>query len=428
MQGVEKGINIPKFRLYHDRKSFGTGSARVTSTVTVVQCRQEEAKTMKQLMTRAQKELIENLRLKFVPSGYHLSASPQAMIKVLNCQNKYINNKRIIAIIGLTEDIMEGTGPTEEERIPLKERLRRKIGAERIERTNRTCDLGKWLVMTDEKNVGRVRREIDGQLDSMVEEGMIKESNFVENIGWPRRTDRSMGQIDYEEGIRLIQEEFLGEGETDEGHATLERNQTNRTQWHERHETRTKQKKSYAQIAESNGKTKEQNNGRARDVVEIEETVNKKKEGEHRLGEREETDVHINQVTQEERRNEPMIVDTLEEIETKSTTRDEKFGDTLRELEEMQKRNEIILTKQEEDKKLLRELQEELSEFKKKQTTILTVMRQHEAIQVNQGRDIKEIISQLANIQKSIKMTRDTGTRNKKGPEDGDDSSYDEEL
>ena len=123
-----------------------------------------------------------------------------------------------------------------------------------------------------------------------------------------------------------------------------------------------------------------------------------------------------------------MIVDTLEEIETKSTTRDEKFGDTLRELEEMQKRNEIILTKQEEDKKLLRELQEELSEFKKKQTTILTVMRQHEAIQVNQGRDIKEIISQLANIQKSIKMTRDTGTRNKKGPKDGDDSSYDEEL
>ena len=226
----------------------------------------------------------------------------------------------------------------------------------------------------------------------------------------------------------MIQEEFLGEGETDEGHATIERNQTNRTQWHERHEKRTKQKKSYAQIAESNGKTKEQNNGRARDVVEIEETVDKKKEGEHRLGEREETDVHINQVTQEERRNEPMIVDTLEEIETKSTTRDEKFGDTLRELEEMQKRNEIILTKQEEDKKLLRELQEELSEFKKKQTTILTVMRQHEAIQVNQGRDIKEIISQLANIQKSIKMTRDTGTRNKKGMKDGDDRSYDEEL
>ena len=123
-----------------------------------------------------------------------------------------------------------------------------------------------------------------------------------------------------------------------------------------------------------------------------------------------------------------MIVDTLEEIETKSTTRDEKFGDTLQKLEEMQKRNEIILTKQEEDKKLLRELQEELSEFKKKQTTILTVMRQHEAIQVNQGRDIKEIISQLANIQKSIKMTRDTSTRNKKGMKDGDDSSYDEEL
>ena len=61
---------------------------------------------------------------------------------------------------------MNGSRVIKGKQIVEKERIRSTIGAERIEQTNRSKDLGKWLVLTDAKILEEVRRQVDNQMDT----------------------------------------------------------------------------------------------------------------------------------------------------------------------------------------------------------------------------------------------------------------------
>ena len=87
--------DIPKFLLYHGKKAFGTGEGRASATVMYVQCKAEDAPKLKALLGRGK----GTRKLAFIPAGYHLQTSPKRVIQALNAHNKYVNARKMIAIV-----------------------------------------------------------------------------------------------------------------------------------------------------------------------------------------------------------------------------------------------------------------------------------------------------------------------------------------
>ena len=191
---------IPKFILYHGKKAFGTGEGRVVATVMFVQCKAADAPRLKELLGRGK----STRKLAFIPAGYHLQTSPKRVIKALNEQNRYVNAKKMIAVIGISEDQMNMTISQNGEAIVVKDFLKRKLGVEYIERTNRTKDIGKWLLIAESRRSDEIKQNLDQVLDEIG--GGLKESGISDSVGVPRRTDRSMTEMRYKKYIDSLEE------------------------------------------------------------------------------------------------------------------------------------------------------------------------------------------------------------------------------
>ena len=154
---TEKGAHvgeIPKFLLYHGRKAFGTGAGRVYATVMYVQCRAEDAGTLKGLLGRGK----GTRQLAFIPAGYHQNTSPERVIHALNEHNRYVNATKMIATVEILEDQMNMTIHQNGEGVVVKELLKRRLGVEYIERTNRTKDIGKWLIIAEARRSDEIKQ------------------------------------------------------------------------------------------------------------------------------------------------------------------------------------------------------------------------------------------------------------------------------
>ena len=398
----KSGEEIPQFVLYHDRKSFGTGRERVHSTVTFVQCKKDEAKDLRVQLTRSQKELNNTLGIAFIPTGYHLSESPRAMLKVLNSHNRYTNEKQVVAIIGLPEEFMSGSRVVEGKEVEEKERMRKAIGAERIERTGRSKDLGKWLVLTDLKNLEEVRRQVDKQLDTIRDGKVIKEEDLIQDVGWPRRTDRSIEQREYEEGLSLIREVFSAEVDIEEEPVILESDMRTRKLWQERQDNKKKQKTTYAEAARK--ERPEDIAGNSKDIR------SGMKQSTGRRGYEEEKEQHRsksqetkrNKITQEEERIEEME-DIPAEEEMGRIVSDEKVEETLHELEAMRVENKAIVQQQEKNTKVLENLQKSLTGMRRIQEATLESVKDHKrAIPFLQSH-MELVLSQMSGIGETVK-------------------------
>ena len=119
--------------------------------------------------------------------------------------------------------------------------------------------------------------------------------------------------------------------------------------------------------------------------------------------------------------------DQREEKTAENKARDDKVDDTLQNLEAMQKRYDIFLKEQEEDKKSLVKLQEGMNEFKKQQDRILNIICRQEESQLNQSKEMKEMRKMMGEMQRSMR-SRDKDTKNKEGMSDWNGGSYDEDL
>jgi len=49
----------------------------------------------------------EELLYLFVPAGHHLSKSPEKMVSMINIQNTYLNEGRILVVVGISKKCME---------------------------------------------------------------------------------------------------------------------------------------------------------------------------------------------------------------------------------------------------------------------------------------------------------------------------------
>ena len=192
--------DIPKFLLYHGKKAFGTGDGRASATVMYVQCKAEDASGLKALLGRGK----GTRKLAFIPAGYHLQTSPKRVIQALNAHNKYVNARKMIAIVGISEDQMKMTISHEGERVVVKELLKSRLGVEYIERTNRTRDLGKWLLVAEDRRSDEIKQKLDQVLDG-IRDG-LKRDGISDKVGAPRRTDRSIMETRYKEYLDSLED------------------------------------------------------------------------------------------------------------------------------------------------------------------------------------------------------------------------------
>ena len=179
---------VTDFVLYHDKKSFGAGPKRVSATVIHIQCKREDSTDLKDMVMQYAKVM----PAPFVPVGYHLSESPARMLEMLNGHNKWVNKRRIIDVVGLTEEMMESRMYDASEQCTVKEYIRDILKLDQVERTSRTNDLGKWVLITDSEVLEKTRGDPDEVLGQLSEKYGDKSSEMLGKIGRPRRTNRSI--------------------------------------------------------------------------------------------------------------------------------------------------------------------------------------------------------------------------------------------
>ena len=75
-----------------------------------------------------------------------------------------------------------------------------------MERTARTADLGKWLLVTNTTDYARVQSQTDEVLCELGKLLMEGERDVMEGVGMPRRTDRSVEDQQYIDNMRRIKE------------------------------------------------------------------------------------------------------------------------------------------------------------------------------------------------------------------------------
>ena len=85
-----------------------------------------------------------------------------------------------------------------------------------MERTARTADLGKWLLVTTTTYYERVKLLTDEVLCGIGQRMMEGEGEGIEGVGMPRRTERSVADQQFTENLRRIKESLPDKAE-DEG-------------------------------------------------------------------------------------------------------------------------------------------------------------------------------------------------------------------
>ena len=224
----------------------------------------------------------------------------------------------------------------------------------------------------------------------------------------------------------MIQEEFMVEAGSEDRRQTWEKDQEINVQDCDELIT-SQQKRSYAQIAEGRGEIENRRIQGTREVLEIEDKGHELEDREERWVEGEAADVLMELDDQEEKGSGRMMGDPREGKTAESKARDDKVDDTLQNLEAMQKRYDIFLKEQEEDKKSLVKLQEGMNEFKKQQDRILNIICRQEESQLNQSKEMKEMRKMMGAMQRSMR-TRDKDTKNKEGISDRNGGRHDEDL
>ena len=195
----DKG-EVPKVVLYHDRKSFGSGEKRVHATVIHVQCREEDAEMVKGLLGRGK----SSKRVTYIPAGYHLSTSPSRMMEVLNYHNEYVNSRRVVAIVGISEEQMNREVDMNGTTRTVRQHMCEKLSIGYIEKTSRSGDLGKWLLVTTKEEYLETKRKVDEVLGELGK--ILGEGGRMPGVGHPRRTDRAVADEKYKEYLESLEE------------------------------------------------------------------------------------------------------------------------------------------------------------------------------------------------------------------------------
>ena len=139
-------LPIPKFTIFTATRSFGNGSNRVKASVLVIETAEKDAQYLKTLLNYGYENNFLTHGI-FVPTGIHLTTSPEIYKGLLRKQNEFVKLLLVLPIKGISEDAMlqdiniEGTITTVREYIMSHE------GIKGLERTSQTEETGKWFLL-----------------------------------------------------------------------------------------------------------------------------------------------------------------------------------------------------------------------------------------------------------------------------------------
>ena len=211
--GKGKGTKVPDFQVVREKKYFGTGRSRVVTTVLNLESRLEDSMYLKELMRKATEQ--RKIRGAFIESGFHLTASSKRMLAVMRGQRKYLESRVGIPLMGLGEEVMQRIVEFEGKRAAVKSHLMTFLGAERVERSNQTSRLGKWLILTRKEKYGTTVRKIDTEIWRFLR-GWMEEGDEVGGFPHPRRPNGPMIDCDHDAYLEQV-EAVAGRVDEDSG-------------------------------------------------------------------------------------------------------------------------------------------------------------------------------------------------------------------
>ena len=242
---------VPEFALVHERKSFGMGEKRASTTVMNVEARVEDADYLKLLMTEAfQKGLIQGV---FLQAGYHLSSTPKRLMSILKGQSEFLNDCRTVTIIGIKDKVMNSIIEIGEWTGTVKDYLLTSLHLKAVERTSRTEQLGKWILLTTKGELQKVRATVDKHL-AKIHKIVMTESDQIGGISYPRRNNGLNTGEKQDEYIKNVEDKMGVSGDVESQEVVVVK-EDSRREWkmkqatQEVEESPEKRQKTYAGAA-----------------------------------------------------------------------------------------------------------------------------------------------------------------------------------
>ena len=203
------GSHVPPIRVFTSRKRFRKVQTDVKSDITLETLQIKTATQHKNwvlhLLSKAAAQNQLPLRTRFVP--HWVQTGDISLPGIVRGHLTYVENLRIVPIVGLPREAMEVVDSNRNQ--TYREYLCRELRAESLQPTNRTTDLGKWLVLVTKQQFASTLEYLDDKLPSAYEKDIPPQLR-LSGFPCPRRTSiprRVIGE--YADTLKRLGEEGL---------------------------------------------------------------------------------------------------------------------------------------------------------------------------------------------------------------------------
>ena len=398
--------SIPEFVLIQEKTSFGEGRVRVQTTVINIETRLEDAEYLKQLLVEATKG--RKMPGTFVEIGYHLTDSTKGLMAILNNQNDFLNDSRVIPVMGISQEIMDRIVDTTEMKT-LKQHLVKTFSLTRIERTSQVDRLGKWMFMMNAGRLDATRKLIDQKIGDIVAE-VRNEGEEIEDIRPPRRTNGPSVTERHGEYLAAVRAQ-TGIGDSIEKETVRSTKENGQKRWKTGYSNpanpsgyEIRQKRSYAEAAKEkcdrkgkNPEGEQKKTKQKQDLVRSKEEVDRMDNTGDSLAERNKSlDERLEAALSEQmRKTEELLYGQKEESTEKfiqlmedSRRRNADLMSSL--IKGQEERMEVIVEQQEKNFKILTDRQKEEEETRKKSES------RQEARLEKLSKELQSLVKQLS--------------------------------
>ncbi len=156
-----------KFQLVAGTPFLHIGGRRIPTKAYTVVCLREHASVVDELLKKIYRKTCHYVKFRL------LHKNKQAYYQALKAQNHYLSTLRTIPIVGITQDMMR----------EMDEDILSIPGISDVVRSNRTEQIGRWNILTDEKHFHDVLKFIRGNLKFWMERHF--QGNYERPEGFP---------------------------------------------------------------------------------------------------------------------------------------------------------------------------------------------------------------------------------------------------
>ena len=205
----KSGSQVPPIRVFTSKKRFYKDQKDVKSEITLetlqIKTATRHRSWVLHLLCRAAEQNQLPLRTRFVP--HWIQTGDISLPGIVRAHLTYVENLRIVPIVGLSREAMEVVDEKRDQ--TYREYLCSELGAETLQPTTRTEDLGKWLVLVTKQHFASSLEYLDDKLPAAYEKDIppqLRMSGFPS----PRRTSVPRKVIGaYADTLKQLGEEGL---------------------------------------------------------------------------------------------------------------------------------------------------------------------------------------------------------------------------